>query len=363
MDVVIRADSSTWFGSGHIMRCLTIAQALRSRGARVEFVCRQLKGNLNSYITAKGFLVHELEDTFNPELAPEEGGWSRTTWAADAAQTIRVLTAMSIKPQLLIVDHYGLDAGWEAQLKPFVDKLMVIDDLANRPHRCDYLLDQNFYDNYEQRYHQLVPPGCVKLLGPQYALLRREFTRLQRKAPVAGGSGIRILVFMGGGDSSDETSKVLTALDRTGRQDIVADVVVGMNNPHREKIAAQVSTRPNWNYFCQVENLAEMMREADLAIGAGGTSSWERCSAGLPTLVVIVAANQQEVADKLVKEKLAVLGGYAGGDYVDFMAEQIIMLLDNPQLLRDMSARCMQIVDGCGVRRVVDVIMGAENGA
>src|SRR5690554_4867100 len=349
----IRVDSSEEMGTGHQMRSLTLAGELRARGVPVLFICRRLPGALYGYVEKKGFPLHLLP-------APPVGKegyweWARRNWRQDAEETRavieqhwpagktrwlpllraarqpvhlrfsreqpvadgaghmveKILASFADSREqpgvLLVVDHYVLDAKWEGFLRPSVGRILVIDDLADRPHDCDFLLDQNFYHGMERRYEGLVPPGCRQFLGPDFAMLRPEFKKARRKLRRREGKIRRLLVFFGGSDPGNETAKVLAALALLNRPELKVDVVVGANNPHKNAIANAIAETcrhlPGIRFYCQVENMAELMARADLAVGAGGTATWERLYLELPTVTVAVAANQEETLAALAAAK------------------------------------------------------------
>ncbi len=356
INAFIRVDSSEEMGTGHLMRSLTLAGELRQRGVPVLFICRRLPGALYDYVEKKGFTVHLLP----APLLGKEGywEWARQNWRQDAEETEAVikkhrLARKTRRPPLLfraarppalfgcvrqgltedgagfmvetilasfadsrerpgillVVDHYALDAEWERFLRPSVDRILVIDDLADRPHDCDFLLDQNFYLGMERRYEGLAPPGCRQFLGPEFALLRPEFKKARRKLRRRKGKIRRLLVFFGGTDPGNETAKVLAALALLNRPELKVDVVVGTKNPHKKTIAESCRNLPGVRLHCQTGKMAELMARADLAVGAGGTATWERLYLELPTVAVAVAVNQEETLAALAAaEKLWYLG-------------------------------------------------------
>ena len=238
LKVVFRTDSSLQIGSGHVMRCLTLADELRLRGADVMFVCREHPGNLIGLIEAKGYPVVRLPQAeVEYTAAPEDlahATWLGVSWQQDAADTIAAIG--DTQPQWLIIDHYAIDHRWEEKLRSDVGKIMVIDDLADRPHNCDLLLDQNLYQAMQTRYDNLVPISCQKLLGPKYALLRPEFAAARKSLQLRDGQVKRVLVFFGGVDPSNETGKALQALAGFIDRQFEVDVVVGGGNLHKEQI-------------------------------------------------------------------------------------------------------------------------------
>ncbi|MCL4439984.1 MAG: UDP-2,4-diacetamido-2,4,6-trideoxy-beta-L-altropyranose hydrolase [Firmicutes bacterium] len=331
MDVVFRVDASVQMGTGHLTRCLTLADGLRAKGAeKIYFVCRLLPGNLCQYLESKGHVVYRM---------PCSPQWLET----DAGDT-RTLLAGIGGINWLVVDHYALDSRWETQMRPYARKIMVIDDLADRPHDCDLLLDQNLYENMETRYRGLVQEHCRQLLGPKYALLRPEFRDARKNLRNRDGAVHRILVFFGGSDPTNETAKALEAVRMINRPDIYLDVVVGAANPHRNQIKQLCSTLPNTAFFCQVSNIANLMAEADLAIGAGGTATWERCFLGLPSITMIVARNQADTTAAVAAHGAAWNLGWSGGVSPDRLADSVKMALGNPALLRDIGLNAMRIM-------------------
>ncbi|MBZ0104042.1 MAG: UDP-2,4-diacetamido-2,4,6-trideoxy-beta-L-altropyranose hydrolase [Sulfuricella denitrificans] len=341
MNVLIRADASVVIGTGHVMRCLTLAQALRESGASVSFLCRELAGNLNSHIEAQGFRVY-------PIPLDESGNWD-----TDASHTQTAITTSGQHPGWIITDHYDLDARWESAMRPFTRHIMAIDDLADRPHDCDLLLDQNSYTGQETAYSELLPPHAIRLMGPQYALLRKEFAQTRAMLKPRDGSVKRILVFFGGSDPSNETEKALAALTAPDFAGILLDVVVGASNPQREKIRDLCASRPNTTFHCQASNMAELMAHADLSIGAGGTTSWERMALGLPTLVISVAANQEQIAEHLDALGAQRYLGKARNLDAGQLGAALANCLHAPADCAAMSVNAMALADGLGVSRVV----------
>jgi len=326
----MRADASVDIGSGHLMRCLTLADQLRGMGAEVAFVCRDLPGAMFDMLQARGYQ--------SAKLPMAEAGNGAQHF--DAQETIRA--AGRLFPdgmEWLVVDHYELDAVWENMLRPHVCKLMVIDDLANRSHDCDLLLDQNYYRDMDQRYQGLVPEQCVTLLGPAYVLLRPEFAETRQRLRVRDGSVRRIMVFFGGTDSTNQTRKALDALKLVARPQVAIDIIVGASNPYRDEIQSLCCQVPNTQYHCQVSNMAELISAADIAIGAGGATTWERCSLGLPTLTVVFADNQLQTTLDLQQIGATIFIGWADKITVSDLAHAIGSLIENPALLRNISDR------------------------
>lgn len=346
MNVVFRVDASIEIGTGHVMRCLVLAVALREKGARVAFLCQEVLGNLNLYLEQNGFKVHRL--------TPSSTGFD---WRHDATESKEILVDIKHGVDWLIVDQYCIDEQWEVILRRFVKKLMVIDDLANRPHDCDLLLDQNLYEDMEHRYDGLVPDDCIKLFGTGYALLRAEFSEVRRVLRLRDGRIRRILFFFGGSDPSNETAKALQALRLLKRQDIAVDVVVGISNPYREEIKKSCATMPNATFYCQVSNMAELIARADLAVGAGGSTVWERCCLGLPSIVVITAENQRPVTEYLARRAVLTNLGDAAITTPESYCNAMRQMIRDPGLCLSQSQKSMELVTGNGREAVLECLV------
>jgi UDP-2,4-diacetamido-2,4,6-trideoxy-beta-L-altropyranose hydrolase len=347
--IAIRADASVDIGTGHVMRCLALAEALRSQGAEVVFICREQDGDLCGLIASK-FDVLRL-----PRLPIGE----EFDWQLDAQQTTQTLADKWPCAHWLIVDHYRLDARWERSVRSVAARIMAIDDLAERRHECELLVDQNLSRDMANRYTRLVPESTRLLLGPKHALLRTEFTAARRAARRRDGALHRILVFFGGSDASNETAKALEGLRLFGRPDIAIDVVVGATNPHCDQIGRLCSALPNARLHRQVNNMAELMGAADLALGAGGITTWERCCLGLPAVVTILADNQIELTHATADYGAIVNLGAAeqlGAD--DYRA--VLEALASSQLTR-MAQLGEELVDGNGCSRVAQAMLQFEH--
>jgi UDP-2,4-diacetamido-2,4,6-trideoxy-beta-L-altropyranose hydrolase len=297
MNIVIRADASRVIGHGHLMRTLTLARSLRSAGARVMFISRTHAGNLIARLQAEEFEVAGLPPLPAPAgAAAAQAAWLGADWEADARATRAAIARGAEPPDWLIVDHYGIDARWEAALRADVRRIFVIDDLADRPHDCDLLLDQNLVEHMHERYHGKVAEQCAAMLGPRYALLQPIYAQLHEQVAPRAGPIRRILIYFGGGDRSEQVLLALRVFLGLARADVTADVVV---SGEVAAIAQLARDHAQIRVHTDLPSLAPLMAAADLAIGAAGSSSWERMCLGLPALVITVAENQEEVARAL----------------------------------------------------------------
>jgi UDP-2,4-diacetamido-2,4,6-trideoxy-beta-L-altropyranose hydrolase len=273
------------------MRCLVLAHQARLRGVSIEFICTDLPGHLGAMANQQGFTLRMIgADPGNQRLADFD-------WERDASLTSSL--AGGSPWDWLDVDHYGIDWRWEAAMRPATRQILVIDDLADRVHDCDVLVDQNYYLKLSSRYDKLVPFGCRKLLGPRFLLLRPEFKNTKLSLPRQIGDVKRILISFGGTDETNVTCMALDAITLLGRPDIALDVVIGATSPHRAAVEARLSALPQSLLHVQTSRMAELIMGADIAIGACGSSTWERCYLGLPTLVLVLADNQRQGAAEL----------------------------------------------------------------
>lgn len=334
MKVVIRADASVEIGTGHVMRCLTLAEELKNRGAVVEFACVPLTGNLIELIRTEGYVCHVLSKL--EALLHAKGDW-------------------------LVVDHYGIDAAWETLMRKQFNRIFVIDDLYNRIHDCDALLDYNLHAMQEvDLYQQIIvkTSNPKKLYGPQYVLLNKEFTQLRQSLRVRKHPIKKILIAFGGSDPTNETPKAIEAIVGLGKNaNIVVDVVVGNSNPQRSFIRELCEKQANFVYHQQVKYIAELMWQADLAIGAGGVMTWERYAMGLPAITIAIASNQfvnLELGN--LKKSLLYLGTYECVN-VESLQAAINMLAINEKMLRELSRQAAMLVDCKGCKRVVDFMV------
>jgi len=362
VNITFRTDASLQIGTGHVMRCLTLASSLRDRGAECRFVCREHSGHLLDLIRNQGFEAiglpqQELGISLTAKTDKQTFGhkaWLGTDWATDAEQT-----RVSIGDTLidwLIVDHYALDVQWESAMRRHCRKLMVIDDIADRPHECDLLLDQNLFSDMSERYIGKTPANCEMMLGPRYALLQPIYAELHARIPPREGEVRRILVYFGGADANNLTGMAIKTYRALARDDLALDVVINPTNPHAETIRCQIEGSTKITLYERLPSLAPLMAKADLAIGAGGATSWERCCLGLPSIVITLAENQTPIAQEL--DRLGLIQWL--GDASEVKESTLLNCLRDlckSGLASDWSERCQHRVDGGGVKRVASILM------
>ncbi|WLR96184.1 UDP-2,4-diacetamido-2,4,6-trideoxy-beta-L-altropyranose hydrolase [Shinella sumterensis] len=352
MIAAFRVDSSSIIGAGHVIRCLSLAKALRKNGVECVFVSRDHEGNLAQSIREGGFETMLLPTDNCPSVGvgstPGLSRWVGTSWQQDAEDTRAALEKYKIN--WLIVDHYGLDWKWEERLRETGANLLVIDDIADRRHVCDLLLDQNVPDK-TGAYRKLVPPHCGIMSGPRYALLDPSYADFHHQVGSRRGMVQRILVYFGGGRYATLMQQALYAIAEL-RPEISVDAVIGQSDPS----FGTSSPLANLRFHSKLPTLAPLMASADLAIGASGTSSWERCCLGLPGVVVTVAENQEPIAEELARLGIVVNLGNADG----LTKEKFVIALKpllTEKLDASWSARCLALVDGRGAERITGYML------
>ncbi len=366
MKAIIRVDASTTIGTGHVMRCLTLAGALTAKGWGISFVSKDHPGNLNAFVKRAGFPLEVIaigHDEARTASGLAHEGWLGGSWEADAVCTARHVGAH--EADLLIVDHYALDDRWERAINLPAKRIVVIDDLADRGHYCGLLIDANL-GRVASDYSALVSDETEVVTGASYALLRPEFadaraiSLARRKEPALR----TILIAMGGVDAPNATACILETLGKTALPvDVRVVVVLGSRAKWLNEVRQTAAGLPYAvEIRVDVTEMASLMTASDLAIGGAGVTAWERCCLGLPALIVTIADNQVAGARALAEIGAARL---VGG--VDAIAGRLDALIDEAvrsDLLTRMSAAASEVTDGQGVARVVNKLTAslARNG-
>jgi UDP-2,4-diacetamido-2,4,6-trideoxy-beta-L-altropyranose hydrolase len=363
MEIFFRVDSSQKMGTGHVMRCITLANRLRKKGCKCTFICRLHEGNITDRISAEKYKLHGLKTRSKiTEKIPQNSklvhaDWLQVSQEVDARDTKKILQKK--KCDWLIVDHYAIDHKWERLLKPYTQKLMVIDDLADRYHECDLILDQNLIKNYNFRYHELIQKTTKILLGPEFALLQPQYSQLRPKVKPRTNKINRVFVFFGGADNFNLTKKTIKALCKLNVKNYKIDIVCPKISEDLKFSLEQLKASNDVKTFDTVDSLAPFIASADLAIGAGGATTWERLCLGLPSLIITLAENQKPVAKELDRLNLAKWIGH--GDVVTSItiSECIKYYFSKPKI-KAWSENCLKVVDGCGADRVAETIIGFD---
>ena len=334
------------------MRCLTLARSLVAQQVEVTFACRKMTGFGREAIVKAGCELLELTAPETGELDDlAHSSWLGVRQREDVAE---LLARLKSKRDWIIVDHYGIDERWETAAREACDRLMVIDDLCDRHHECNLLLNQNVTP--DGAYADLVPATALVLAGPRFALLRDEFAALRCNAVVRHAPVRRILVFFGGTDAANLTGMAIKALMPFRSNFDQVTVIVGAEHPSLEEIGRDCG-RHNFELHVQTERMAELMVDAQLALGAAGSASWERACLGLPTIMLSAAENQVEIARSLDRLGAGVYCGPIGTVSLDDLIDEISQLTNRGDRISRMSQKAFDLVDGSGCRRVADQLM------
>jgi UDP-2,4-diacetamido-2,4,6-trideoxy-beta-L-altropyranose hydrolase len=322
MLIAFRVDATPATGNGHLARCLTLADALTSARARCLFLCRDLPVAAASQVAGRGHMLRSLESGLRtPDLVgPAHAQWLAAGHGRDAQEVAGLLEAE--RPDWLVVDHYGIDAAWEKRLRPHCRQLMVLDDLADRAHDCDLLLDPGAIPRLEQRYRALVPADCVLMLGSRYALLRPEFDAARAAMPARTRKiPRRVLVMFGGQDEAGQTLEAVAALQASaGATDFTVDVLIPEINCRRSEIAQACAADERFRLHVASKEVARLMAVADLAIGSGGGATYERLGLQCPSFLTVASENQRAPLQSLAD--LALLTLYEGRAELEALLRQ-----------------------------------------
>jgi UDP-2,4-diacetamido-2,4,6-trideoxy-beta-L-altropyranose hydrolase len=355
--IIFRVDASLELGIGHLMRCCCLADYLTNKGCKCEFILKDQEGNSSELLESRGYKLHRIK-SINPDKIKLGGINANYRSVIDVNQEIDAIQCRPIlelsKPQWLIVDHYSLGSIWENKLKHLANNLMVVDDLADRNHVCDVLLDQT-YSREITDYSNLTQSKTEFLLGSNYSLLRQEFRQWRKRSLAKRNNNLvkNILISLGGVDNGNITCDILQNLNQIKNiNDVNFKIILGSSSPHKAEVLEHItSSKLKFELISDANNMAELYTWADIVIGGGGSSAWERCCLGVPTILLVLADNQKFVAECLQKLKAVWLA-----NNIDAIREFICLALegttDSKLMMNKMSEIASSIVDGYGVERV-----------
>jgi len=331
-NLFIRVDASPEIGIGHIMRCLTLAQELKNNFDKIIFLTRKDSGDFTETI-----MKNEFEVIFIP-----------TNNDSDIIKNL--ITTYSENKNFLLIDHYDVDSNFESSLKNIFEKIFVIDDLANRKHDCDLLIDQNYYRDLNHRYKKLIQNDTITLLGSKYAIIRPEFRNINKKTIKKNSQIKKILVSFGGSDPTNECKKALDALCSIENNQFEIVAIVGIYNNKFERLKKLYEKYSNIKIYRHVNDLSQLMLNSDLFIGAGGTTTWERFYMGLPSIVTIISDDQKESIEFLSDMGHVINLGLAKNVTMKTYIQTLQKL--NSDLIYNMSLNNQKLVDGNGSNRI-----------
>lgn len=365
MNVTFRCDSSISIGIGHVMRCLTLANALKIQGVKCSFICRRHEGNIISLIEKQGFIVYQLTSNsvfHRPYSKSGHLSWLGISQEQDAKECTFILN--QIKPDWLIIDHYALDSTWEKTLRPYCKKIMVLDDLADRNHECDLLLDQSI-GRQQSDYRNYLPLKTKLLLAPKYLLLRKPFldTALKSKESRPRKVIKNVFISMGGMDNHNYISQILLAIiDLHKESPISVNIIISSQAPHINEIHSLQKQLPfHINIYdkCVAEDLADFMMKADIAISASGFTSYELVCMHVPTLLIPLSDIQYKVAKELVKFAPVYILDFKTKNIENEIKRKVFSIVKLTEFYKDIknqSHECFYI-DGKGLQRVIQCLM------
>jgi UDP-2,4-diacetamido-2,4,6-trideoxy-beta-L-altropyranose hydrolase len=343
MKLLFRTDASVRIGTGHVMRCVALAQAVQDAGGGAVFAMAETTPAIESRLAAESCKVLRIACAAGT--------------ADDAQQTRRFMEQQHA--DWIVVDGYQFDADYQDELRKAGCKLLFLDDYGHASrYSAQLVLNQNAGASEKLYANRMLDTRL--LLGPHYALLRREFSRWRDWKREVSPICRRLLVMMGGSDPDNLTTRVVEGLILARIENLEATVVVGGSNPHfvmLQTLAA--NSRLKISVRNDATNIAELMAEADIAVSAAGSTCWELCLLGLPALLLDVAANQSAVARELDRKGCAI---HVGDHTVSAkrIAGELARLVHSPELRRSLSENARKLVDGRGAERVASVLRGED---
>lgn len=355
MHIAFRTDSSSQIGIGHLIRCLVLADEFERLGHHCTFICRDLPGHQGAMCVKQGHRLVLLP----PIVGSADSSGIEAHPDRDSEETRSALAVQ--KPDWLVCDHYGIGERWEAALHDTVNRILVIDDLADRRHDCDALIDQNLFPDIRERYSDRVGPGTLLMLGPEYALLRREFAVTRAKLNRRFEGPPRLFVGFGGADPANATEQVLAVLLTAFEETLAIVVVAGPANPHFGRLQRLCKNKQNIQLHRSMERMADCLAQADLAIGGGGVSALERCALGLPSLLYTIAENQIIPSQTLSRMGAARYMGTIENLNADELVKVVGQLAANAEARANISQVGMGLVDAAGSSRVAAILSGSSD--
>tara|TARA_B110000438_G_scaffold280775_1_gene306335 strand:+ start:2096 stop:3130 length:1035 start_codon:yes stop_codon:yes gene_type:complete len=336
-NLFVRVDVTPKIGTGHFFRCLTLTKNLINIFDEIIFITNTNDKNIIELILEnEGYSIIPYESIDKLHLTINNS----INWNKQSAKNF------------LLIDNYDLDWNFESSVRNIFNKIFVIDDLANRKHDCDLLIDQNYYHDQDIRYKKLLPESAQILIGPKYAIIRNEFKNVKK---INFKNIKNILVSFGGSDPTNECEKILKAFSSKNSLNFNIIVIAGIFNNNYLKLKKEFQNTPNVKIFDYVKNIGQLMSDSDLFIGAGGTTTWERFYLGLPSITTIISDNQTESIEFLSKMGHVINLGF-GKDVTSEKYLQTLQNLEN-NFLSDISKKNRSLVDGNGTDRIKQQII------
>tara|TARA_B100000989_G_scaffold50276_1_gene33235 strand:+ start:12944 stop:14026 length:1083 start_codon:yes stop_codon:yes gene_type:complete len=350
LKILFRTDSSAKIGTGHVTRCLSLAFALKAHGHDCKFICQDLKGNSINKIKKNGFEVIMLKIKKYEKISVLKK-YLDLNWKIDSQYVIEKLHKH--KFDWVIIDHYLLSYQWEKKIRPFAKKIMVIDDFVKRKHYCDLLLNQS-YGIKKQLYKNSVPKHCKLLLGSKYALVNQNFLKARLKLKSRNTDVKRALIYFGSGSHTTKYIKtILKIFNENFYRKIFLDIVVDKNFKKSKEIAESLKRRRNSCIHYDLPDLSGLMMKADFSIGTAGSTTWERCCLGLPTILINSSLNQKLNSKAMELTKAAIVLK-PNKNLENNIREFSFLLCTNSKIYLKISKKAYSICDGNGIERVIN---------
>ena len=360
LKILIRVDSSIHIGGGHVSRCLTLAKFIRKKGCEVEFFCAEFDGNIITKIRNKNFIVHTSSALENPLTSDNNDPLKHVkyAWEIDAKLTVELLARKNRSYDLLIVDSYQLDNRWEKEVSRFVPTVMVIDDLGNRNHYCDILLDQ-VHGSSDKKYDGLLDKPCLTLFGTKFTLLEESFMRQRNKAFVPGAMNFNrtVHVFFGTNDISGYTFRFSKLILENFPDFFIKAVVSGRFSASPKLVALKTLHKDRFDWVSDVDDIAQTMLDCNVALGSPGMITWERMCMGLPTLCITNSINQIKILKKLDGSGLCDYLGHISSVTNKGFISKFRCFVESEIKLSQMRADGLRTVDGLGLLRICEIIL------
>ncbi len=341
--VLFRVNSSYKLGSGHISRCISLAEELKS-SSKIYFLCEDLPGNNNNWVLQKGFNLISFK-----HMQPK-----------DDIEIINEISNQDNPFDWLVVDDYKKDISWELLVKNKFKKILVIDDLANRKHHCDYLLDQNYFQNPKSRYISLVPNHCTLLTSTKFCLLKNSFIKREKKEFKLFRKKKKLFICYGASDPNCHSIETIRAINNSKFEYSQVDVFTTKSNQNLILLKKECNLLNNCNLHVDSNQITKYLSEADLAIGAGGTMCWERAYYGIPSIVFGISNNQKIILKELIRDGLAIGESWHPNPDKNTIEKYINIAINNHDLLEGISKRSSCLVDGNGIKRVSRIMNPVE---
>ena len=339
--IYFRCDSSSDIGSGHVIRCLTLANFLKKKGLFTTFICKETEGNLFDVI-----LKH------NHNLVVLSNSNKKNIWEDDAQEIIDKIKDFNSSKDWMVVDHYFLNKDWETRISSKLYKLFIIDDLCDRPHYGNILLNQNYLPGIRSQYKKILSSKTKILLGPKYALLSPEYKATRKLIKINKKKKLqRVIIFFGASDDKEQTIKCLSILSKLNLKLLKIDIVIGLANKKKKLIEEITDKIDNATLHVQIPSLCNLMKNADLYLGSGGTTTWERCCLGLPSIVISTSGNQVRQNEYLFKKGVIKYLGKAESVSEENIRTALLMFAEGYDSTK-MSKKALKITNGNGAELV-----------